>query len=200
MTQAKPSASERDLGVEFHIRRRRRERPALWTVLLKAAKFVAAAAIVSAVVLTVTAIGLAAGTLFALSRSLPKLGDLRNPAAAQTTKIYDSQGQLPPSFDGAENRLIVFSSEIPPVMKQATVAVEDKRFYSDFTASTSGGLPGRLLADLGAGHAVQGASTITEQYVKNAYLGGYDGRPHPEASRGDPGLGARGPLVARTAS
>ena len=170
MTQAKPSASERDLGVEFHIRRRRRERPALWTVLLKAAKFVAAAAIVSAVVLTVTAIGLAAGTLFALSRSLPKLGDLRSPAAAQTTKIYDSQGQLLAELHGAENRLIVFSSEIPPVMKQATVASEDQRFYSDHGVDFRG-LARALLVDIGARHAVEGGSTITEQYVKNAYLG-----------------------------
>ena len=55
-------------------------------------------------------------------------------------------------------------------MKNATVAIEDKRFYHhhgvDFT-----GIARALVDDIKAGHVVQGASTITEQYVKNAYIG-----------------------------
>ena len=55
-------------------------------------------------------------------------------------------------------------------MKNATVAIEDKRFYQhhgvDFT-----GIARALVDDIKAGHVVQGASTITEQYVKNAYIG-----------------------------
>ena len=55
-------------------------------------------------------------------------------------------------------------------MKNATVAIEDKRFYQhhgvDFT-----GIARALVDDIRAGHVVSGASTITEQYVKNAYLG-----------------------------
>ena len=54
------------------------------------------------------------------------------------------------------------------------MAIEDKRFYEhhgiDFVAVARA-----PLADLLAGHVVQGASTITEQYVKNAYLGNESG-------------------------
>jgi len=50
------------------------------------------------------------------------------------------------------------------------VAIEDRRFYKhhgvDFT-----GIARALIDDIRAGHVVSGASTITEQYVKNAYLG-----------------------------
>ena len=75
------------------------------------------------------------------------------------------------------------------------MAVEDKRFYSDFHGIDLSGIARAALADLKAGSTVQGASTITEQYVKNAYLGGYDGTLTLQAARGDPGLGADGPLV-----
>jgi len=58
------------------------------------------------------------------------------------------------------NRVVVKSNQIPEVMKNATVAIEDKRFYQhhgvDFT-----GIARAFIDDIKAGHVVQGASTIT---------------------------------------
>ncbi len=57
------------------------------------------------------------------------------------------------------------------LLKEATVAVEDRRFYEHHGVDFQG-IARAALADLRAGRIVQGGSTITEQYVKNAYLDG----------------------------
>ena len=110
-----------------------------------------------------------------LTRGTPALASLLKAVPAQTTVIYDSGGKPIAELHGAVNRVIVPSSRLPLSLKEATVAVEDKRFYSDFHGIDVSGIARAALADLRAGSTVQGASTITEQYVKNAYLGGYDG-------------------------
>ena len=71
---------------------------------------------------------------------------------------------------GGENRVIVPSAKIPDVMKQATVAVEDERFYEHHGVDYQGVVRAMVL-NLQAGTVVQGGSTITEQYIKNAYIG-----------------------------
>ena len=147
-------------------RRRRRGRRAAHGLRLRIVKIF----VVALVVFVVALIGLAAGAVYALSRNLPKLGHLESSATAQTTKIYDAQGRLLAELHGAENRLVIPSSAIPAVMKQATVASEDQRFYSDHGIDFQG-LVRAVLADIAAGRAVQGGSTITEQYIKNAYIG-----------------------------
>jgi penicillin-binding protein 1A len=114
-------------------------------------------------------------TVLYLARDTPALASLLKSVPAQTTVIYDSAGQPIAELYGSVNRVIVSSSRLPLSLKQATVAVEDKRFYSDFHGIDLAGIVRAGLADLQAGRALQGASTITEQYVKNAYLGGYDG-------------------------
>jgi penicillin-binding protein 1A len=124
------------------------------------------------VIALVAALGLAA---LYLAHGTPALASLLRGVPAQTTVIYDSAGKPIAELHGSINRVIVPSSQLPRSLKRATVAVEDKRFYSDFHGIDLAGIARAALADLQAGRAVQGASTITEQYVKNAYLGGYDG-------------------------
>ncbi len=75
-----------------------------------------------------------------------------------------------PSSTAAENRVLVPSAKIPDVMKEATVAVEDERFYEHHGVDYQGVVRAMVL-NLQAGTIVQGGSTITEQYVKNAYVG-----------------------------
>src|SRR5450756_3149205 len=55
-------------------------------------------------------------------------------------------------------------------MKQATVAVEDERFYTHHGVDFQG-VVRAMIENFRAGGVVQGGSTITEQYVKNAYVG-----------------------------
>ena len=110
------------------------------------------------------------GTIVAVSRNLPPLDELSRQTNAQTTYIYDRNGQVIATLHGAENRTVVPSKAIPTIMKEATVAVEDKRFYEHHGVDFEG-LVRALWADLRAGSVVQGGSTITEQFVKQAYVG-----------------------------
>jgi penicillin-binding protein 1A len=127
--------------------------------------------IVCIVVFAVIAVvGLVSGTIVAVSHNLPSIDAMKVQQLGQDTVIFDRKGNRIAELYGAVNRMVVPSHQIPAVMKNATVAIEDKRFYQhhgvDFT-----GIARALVDDVKAGHVVQGASTITEQYVKNAYIG-----------------------------
>jgi penicillin-binding protein 1A len=70
---------------------------------------------------------------------------------------------------GSQARVIVPSDRISPWMKHAIVAIEDKRFY-DHRGVDVRGMARALWADISHRGTVQGGSTITQQFVKNAYL------------------------------
>ena len=120
--------------------------------------------------LAIVVLGVSAGAIFALSRNLPSLEDLRRRPNAVNTTIYDRHGALIAELHGAENRVLVTSKGIPEVMKQATVATEDARFYTHHGVDFQG-VVRAVVENVRAGGVVQGGSTITEQYVKNAYVG-----------------------------
>jgi penicillin-binding protein 1A len=120
--------------------------------------------------LCIVGLGMAAGAIFALSRNLPSLEELRRRPNAVNTTVYDSHGEVIAELRGAENRVPVLSADIPDVMKQATVATEDARFYTHHGVDFQG-VVRAVLENVRAGSVVQGGSTITEQFVKNAYVG-----------------------------
>lgn len=64
-----------------------------------------------------------------------------------------------------ENRIIITSDQIPEMMKQATIAIEDKRFESHKGVDWKGTL--RAVVRTVTGSSVQGGSTITQQLIKN---------------------------------
>src|SRR4051794_27063926 len=70
---------------------------------------------------------------------------------------------------GAQSRVVVSSNKIAPMMKLATVAVEDRRYY-EHRAVDVRGIFRAVYADATNKKLVQGGSTITQQFVKNAYL------------------------------
>jgi penicillin-binding protein 1A len=115
-----------------------------------------------------------AGAMVAVSHTTPSLTSLQSRTPAENTVLYDSHGTVIAQLHGAVNRVVVPSARIPQALKDATVAIEDRRFYVhhgvDFV-----GVARALIADVLAGHVVQGGSTITEQYVKNAYLSSESG-------------------------
>ena len=119
----------------------------------------------------IAGLAVAAGAIYALSRDLPSLDSLqRNPLAVNTT-IYDRTGKvLIAELHGGQNRVLLSRNQIPDVMKEATVAVEDARFYEHHGVDYLG-VARAMLENLRAGSVVQGGSTITEQYIKNAYIG-----------------------------
>lgn len=113
-----------------------------------------------------------AGYLWNLSTKLPDLA--ANPDAIElpeTSIVYAADGtELAEWFD-AEDRTVVANDLIPQSLKDATVAIEDKRFYQhggvDFQAITRA-----LSVNTRAGEVRQGGSTITQQTVKLLYTDG----------------------------
>ena len=94
-----------------------------------------------------------------------KLKELR---LGQNTRIYDKNGRLLGIVAGETNRTIVEDAKIPRILKDATVAIEDKRFYRHDGVDYYR-LIGAGLRDLQSGSAAQGGSTITMQLIKNLY-------------------------------
>ncbi|HLI56661.1 MAG TPA: transglycosylase domain-containing protein [Actinomycetota bacterium] len=89
---------------------------------------------------------------------------------AQTSHIYAADGSLLASLHAQYNREPVSLDQIAPSMQHAIVASEDATFYSNSGIDVFSILRA-LLVDLKAKKAVQGASTITEEYAKIAYTG-----------------------------
>jgi len=87
----------------------------------------------------------------------------------QNTIIYDRFGGKLATVASVQNRTHVTSSQISPWLKEATVAIEDRRFYQHGGVDYVGVLRA-ILDDLSAGHIVQGASTIEQQLVRQLYL------------------------------
>ena len=102
-----------------------------------------------------------------LPASLP---DARPGVEARISRIYDINGNEIGVFRQFETTKPVERGDIPEVLKQAVVAGEDRRFYSHSGVDVFGTLRA-LSADLRNQKVVQGGSTITQQYVKNAYVG-----------------------------
>jgi membrane peptidoglycan carboxypeptidase len=90
-------------------------------------------------------------------------------AAQQTTTIYYSDGKTVLAHIGSTTRSDVKLSEVPVAVQHAVLAAEDRHFYSEPGISPTG-IVRALLVDLKGGDISQGGSTITQQYVKNAYL------------------------------
>ena len=101
--------------------------------------------------------------------TIKRLRDLREPAK----EIYavDLEPELITGlFEQVwEERKLVSLSEVPEHTVGAVIAVEDHRFYEHFGLDLPS-IARALLANLEAGRIVQGASTLTQQLVKNFYL------------------------------
>lgn len=116
------------------------------------------------------------GLLFVLilfayySKDLPDPNKLNSRLIAESTKIYDRNGELLYNvYDEAKRTLIDFGT-MPQSIKDATVAIEDKDFYKhkglDFSRIVSSTILNVINLDLTG----QGASTITQQFIRNALL------------------------------
>ena len=112
------------------------------------------------------------GLVVAIRTELAAL-DPASPHGDVDTVIYSApnasgQRRVLAILRGDESRVLVSSNEIAPIMKQAIVAVEDKRFYEHKGVDVHGILRA-LLEDVRSQRVVEGGSTITQQYVQNAY-------------------------------
>lgn len=102
-------------------------------------------------------------------QDLPPLSSLESYDRGDPIQIFDRYDKLICSFKGAENRKRVELSQISPAMKLAVLAAEDHTFYEHHGISFIG-TARALLANLQAGHVVEGGSTITQQLAKNLFF------------------------------
>ncbi|HVZ67791.1 MAG TPA: PBP1A family penicillin-binding protein [Patescibacteria group bacterium] len=104
-----------------------------------------------------------------VSRDLPTPGKLAGGNIKDSTKILDKNGVVLYSIYKDYNRLYVPLNQIPDNLKKATIATEDKDFYTNNGFSVTGLIRGLLLDPILKSRA-SGGSTITQQLVKNVLL------------------------------
>ena len=108
---------------------------------------------------------LAAFLFLPLPASLPEPKDI---VESQTSHILDINGKQIATIQKADQNIPVDQKDIPQVLKAAVIASEDRNFYKHGGVDLRGSARA-LWADLRNRSTVQGGSTITQQYVKNAY-------------------------------
>ena len=109
------------------------------------------------------------GIIIFFATQVPSAEELTSRFVAQSTKIYDKEGELLYDIYEGQNRTPVKLSEIPDTVKQATISIEDKDFYKHSGFSISGIV--RSMFNLAIHRKIEGGgSTLTQQLVKNALL------------------------------
>src|SRR5438105_11014786 len=106
------------------------------------------------------------------ARDLPDPGTLAHRQLFQTARIYDRSGKLLQEINDPQGgrRILVPLSDIPMVMRDATIAAEDASFY-DNPGFDIRAVVRATYQWVRSGSPQSGASTITQQLVKNTLLG-----------------------------
>jgi penicillin-binding protein 1A len=114
------------------------------------------------------AVGATAGVLFVYNSDLPQVDALEDYRPSLVTEVYSDDAQVIGTF-ALERRIQVTWDEIPDVVKDAIISVEDQNFFThwgiDFYGIARAGLK-----DLMARRVVEGGSTLTQQLSKNLFL------------------------------
>ncbi len=121
---------------------------------------------------TVAAIGLVSliGYIISIASSAPAIETLKPADKGSVSAVYAANGDRLGFIESDELRTPVPGSRIPKVMKQATVAIEDRRYYKHAGVDYPG-LVRAAVDNFESGETVQGGSTITMQLVRNlAYV------------------------------
>ncbi|WP_419996268.1 transglycosylase domain-containing protein [Streptomyces boninensis] len=141
------------------------------TVFQQASKFVGVSVLAGAVLAGISlpaigALGLMSKETVEGFDELPV--NMKQPPLSQKSTILDVKGNEIASVY-ARNRTVVELNDIAPVMQQAIVAIEDQRFYKHGAVDLKGILRA-LNSNAQAGTVQEGASTLTQQYVKNVFV------------------------------
>jgi penicillin-binding protein 1A len=107
------------------------------------------------------------GMMMAVAQDLPALESREQYKRAKNSVVLDVNGEKLATLTNNQGRILLTSDEISATMKEAVVAIEDRRFY-DHRGIDFQGMARALYQDVLSGSAQQGASTITQQFVKNA--------------------------------
>ncbi len=111
------------------------------------------------------------GVLYLYGRDLPSYETLSQYTPKTISRIYSGEGQIIDEF-AVERRLFTPAEEIPDIVKQAFISAEDKNFYEHSGYDAMGMVSAFVDAVESRGENVRGASTITQQVMKNFLLDG----------------------------
>ena len=128
--------------------------------------------IFSVITMSVAMIALSVGAvIWVYGRDLPSHEALAQYQPATISRIYSGEGQIIDEF-AEERRLFVPANAIPDMVKEAFISAEDKNFYSHDGYDLRGIGAAAFEAVRSRGKDVRGASTITQQVMKNFLLSG----------------------------
>ena len=143
-------------------RRKRNRRSPLGRIIALGGVLVLCAAAVGALAI--------AGWVVNVARSAPNLSSVHPSTPGSPTELFASDG-TPLGYIRSKNiQTTVPASELPHVLKRATVAIEDRRFFQHGALDYEGILRAALKDAVNGKTALQGASTLTQQLVDNKYL------------------------------
>ncbi|WP_371224472.1 penicillin-binding protein 1A [Roseovarius sp. 2305UL8-3] len=126
----------------------------------------------SLLTLGVMLIALSIGAVFYIyGKDLPSHESLANYTPPTISRIYSGQGRIIDEFS-TERRLFTPAEDIPPLVKNAFISAEDKNFYNHAGYDARGIAAAFVEAVRTRGQTVRGASTITQQVMKNFLLSG----------------------------
>jgi penicillin-binding protein 1A len=106
------------------------------------------------------------GMFIAVASDLPSLTRFSQFKDAQSSVLLDDLGH-PIGIVSQQNRVIVTPTQIPQIVKEAVIAIEDKRFRTNSGVDIRG-IARAFTQDILHKGTVQGASTIEQQFIKNA--------------------------------
>lgn len=109
------------------------------------------------------------GLMMAVASDLPRLEDREQYKVAKKSVLLDTENREIAVLRSNENRILVKPEQVDQSMKQAVVAIEDRRFY-EHRGVDYRGIARAVVTDMTGFSARQGASTITQQFVKNALV------------------------------
>ncbi len=143
-------------------KRRRKKKTTVWAVILR---IFAALVIIGCFAVGGAFIGAYTGII----EGAPAISTIDVVPESYTSIIYDANGNEIDTLHGDENREYVKLSQIPDDLKNAIVAIEDERFY-EHNGIDIKGMFRALFANIKSMSFSQGASTITQQLIKNEVL------------------------------
>ena len=123
--------------------------------------------VVSAVVVGALAM---VGWVVNVAQSAPNLSSMTPIAPGSPSQIFAADGTSLGYIWSPDVHTTVAGSQIPQILKEATVAIEDRRFYQHGALDYQGILRAAMKDAFSGGTSLQGASTLTMQLVDNLYL------------------------------
>jgi 1A family penicillin-binding protein len=113
--------------------------------------------------------GAAIGVLYAQLQELPDIKTIQTTSPSQATRIYDVNGQLISQL-WLEQRTLVQLGQVPLMLQDAVISIEDDRFYKHIGIDPIGIVRAFIQNVRHGGTKVEGGSTLTQQLARNLFL------------------------------